>query len=192
FEKAGAHDYLARHFSTQSLRGFGLEEDDIRIGAAGAALRYASASHKKPLDHVRSLRVDNDSDYLQLDAATLANLEVLQSRDPSQPRASLWSVVNATRSAMGARTLRGWITRPLKKRDAIFDRHDAVDELTRSRAILEQMQQRLSSIADLERLAARITLRSASPRECLTLADSLMAVDDLRGGVGARAGRLPA
>ncbi|MDQ6799944.1 MAG: DNA mismatch repair protein MutS [Acidobacteriota bacterium] len=180
FEKAGAHDYLARHFSTQSLRGFGLEEDDIRIGAAGAALRYASASHKKPLNHVQSLRVDNDSDYLQLDAATLGNLEVLQSRDPSQPRASLWSVVNATRSAMGARTLRGWITRPLKKREAIFDRHDAVDELTRSRAILEQMMQRLASIADLERLAARVTLRSATPRECLTLADSLLAAGDLR------------
>src|SRR5205823_10242963 len=87
FEKAGAHDYLARHFATQSLRGFGLEEDDIRIGAAGAALRYASASHKKPLDHVRSLRVDNESDFLQLDAATLANLEVLE------PRTSLWNVV---------------------------------------------------------------------------------------------------
>src|SRR5712692_5628336 len=163
FEKAGAHDYLARHFATQSLRGFGLEEDDVRIGAAGAALRYASASHKRSLDHVRSLRVDNESDFLQLDAATLANLEVLEPRD------SLWTVVNATRSAMGARTLRTWLTRPLKKREAIFDRHDAVDELTRSRAILEPMAQRLASIADLERLAARVTLRSASPRECLTL-----------------------
>ena len=181
FEASGARDYLTRHFATQSLRGFGLEGDDPRIAAAGAALRYASASHKKTLDHVRSLRVDNESDFLQLDAATLANLEVLQSRDPAQPRASLWSVVNVTRSAMGARTLRGWITRPLKAREAIFDRHDAVEELTRSRAILEPMTQRLSAIADLERLAARITLRSATPRECLTLADSLMAVDDLRG-----------
>ena len=190
FEKAAAHDYLSRHFSTQSLRGFGLEEDDIRIGAAGAALRYASASHKKALDHVQLLRVDNESDFLQLDAATLANLEVLQSRDPSQPRASLWSVINATRSAMGARTLRGWITRPLKKREAIFDRHDAVDELTRSRAILEQMAQRLASIADLERLAARVTLRSASPRECLTLADSLIAVDDLRASMAPLRGPL--
>src|SRR5712692_8091470 len=174
FETAGAHDYLARHFATQSLRGFGLEVGDLRIGAAGAALRYAAASHKRSLDHVRSLRVDNESDFLQLDAATLANLEVLEPRD------SLWTVVNATRSAMGARTLRTWLTRPLKKREAIFDRHDAVDELTRSRAILEPMAQRLASIADLERLAARVTLRSASPRECLTLADSLMAVDDLR------------
>ena len=179
FEIAGAHDYLARHFSTQSLRGFGLEGEDIRIGAAGAALRYAAASHKKTLDHVHALRVDNDTDFLQLDASTLANLEVLDSRDASRPRASLWSVVNATRSAMGARMLRKWLIRPLKVKDAIFDRHDAVDELTRSRAILEPMTQRLAAIADLERLASRITLRSAAPRECLTLADSLLAVDDL-------------
>ena len=184
FEFAGAHEYLSRHFGTQSLRGFGLEApDDPRVGAAGAALRYAAASHKKSLDHVRSLRLDNESDYLQLDAATLANLEVLESRDSGRPRASLWSVMNATRSAMGARTLRNWITRPLKQREAIFDRHDAVDELTRSRAILESMGQRLASIADLERLASRVTLRSATPRECLTLADSLLAVDDLRAAM---------
>ena len=180
FEKSGGHDTLTRHFATQSLRGFGLEDDDLRIGAAAAALRYATASHKKTLDHVRTLRVDNDGDFLQLDAATLANLEVLQSRDASQPRAALWNVINATRSAMGARTLRTWITRPLKSHQAIFDRHDAVDELTRSRAIAEPMAQRLASIADLERLAARVTLRSASPRECLTLADSLLATGDLR------------
>jgi DNA mismatch repair protein MutS len=180
FEMAAAHDYLSRHFGTQSLRGFGLEGDDPRVGAAGAALRYAAASHKKPLDHVLSLRVDNEAEFLQLDAATLANLEILDSRDAARPRASLWSVINATRSAMGARMLRKWITRPLKVREAVFDRHDAVDELTRSRAILEPMTQRLSKIADLERLASRVTLRSASPRECLTLADSLLMVDDLR------------
>ena len=180
FEIAGAHDYLSKHFGTQSLRGFGLEGDDPRIGAAGAALRYASASHKRPLDHVLSLRVDNEADFLQLDAATLANLEILDSRDATRPRASLWSVVNATRSAMGGRMLRQWLTRPLKVRDAIFDRHDAVDELTRSRAILEVMTQRLSKIADLERLASRVTLRSATPRECLALADSLLMAGDLR------------
>jgi DNA mismatch repair protein MutS len=173
------HDYLAKHFGTQSLRGFGLEDGDARVAAAGGALRYASASHKKSLEHVRALRVDNEADYLQLDAATLANLEVLESRDNGRPRAALWSVVNATRTAMGTRTLRRWLTRPLKSPAAIFDRHDAVDELTRSRAILEQMTARLMKIADLERLASRITLRSASPRECLTLADSLLLTGEL-------------
>jgi DNA mismatch repair protein MutS len=190
FETAGAHEYLTRHFGTQSLRGFGLEDGDARVGAAGAALRYAAASHKRTLDHVRTLRIDDEGEYLQLDAATLANLEVLDSRDATRPRASLWSVVNATRSAMGARTLRKWVTRPLKNRDAIFDRHDGVDELTRSRAILEQMSARLSKIADLERLASRVTLRSATPRECLTLADSLLMAGELRETMAALQGPL--
>jgi DNA mismatch repair protein MutS len=176
----GQHDYLAKHFGTQSLRGFGLEDHDLRVSAAGGALRYATASHKKSLEHVRALRVDNDADYLQLDAATLENLEVLESRDAGRPRASLWSVINATRTAMGTRTLRRWLTRPLKSASAIFDRHDAVDELTRSRAILEQMTARLQKIADLERVTSRVTLRSATPRECLTLADSLLVAAELR------------
>src|ERR1051325_8586043 len=181
FEPDAAHDYLSRHFGTQSLRGFGLDDaHDPRVAAAGGALRDAAPSHRKPLDHVRSLRVDNDADYLQLDAATLENLEVLDSRDVTRPRASLWGVVKATRSGMGARTLRNWVTRPLMARDAIFDRYDAVDELTRSRAILEPMTQRLAKIADLERLASRVTLRSATPRECLTLADSLLMSAELR------------
>ena len=180
FELRGSHEYLSKHFGTQSLRGFGLEGDDARVGAAGGALRYASASHKRSLEHVRALRVDNDSDYLQLDAATLANLEVCDSRDAARPRATLWGVMNATRSAMGTRMLRRWLTRPLKNASAIFDRHDAVDELTRSRAILEQMTARLQKIADLERVASRITLRTATPRECLTLAESMLSVDELR------------
>jgi DNA mismatch repair protein MutS len=180
FENRGSHDYLSKHFGTQSLRGFGLEGDDARVGAAGGALRYATASHKKTLDHVRSLRVDNDADFLQLDAATLANLEVVESRDAARPRATLWGVVNATRSAMGTRMLRRWLTRPLSSRDAIFDRHDAVDELTRSRAILEPMTACLQKIADLERIASRVTLRTATPRECLTLADSLLMTGELR------------
>jgi len=183
FDASGSHDYLTKHFGTQSLRGFGLEDGDRRIGAAGGALRYASASHKRTLEHVQSLRVDNDADFLQLDAATLENLEIVESRDATRPRATLWSVVNATKSAMGARTLRRWIMRPLKSRDAIFERHDAVDELTRSRAIAESMSQQLARIADLERLASRITLRSAGPRECLTLADSLHAVEELHAAM---------
>ena len=180
FELAGADDYLTRHFGTQSLRGFGLEDGDLRIPAAGGALRYASASHKRTLDHVLSLRVENDTDFLELDASTLTNLEVLESRDGGRPRASLWNTINATRTAVGGRTLRRWITRPLKVRDRIFDRHDAVDELTRSRAILEQMIARLNRIADLERIASRVTLRSASPRECITLAASLEAIGEMR------------
>ncbi len=190
FDPRGSHEFLTRHFATQSLRGFGLEAEDPRVAAAGAALRYASASHRRPLTHVLTLRIDDDSDCLQLDAATIANLEVLESRDTGRPRAALWYVLNATRTAMGGRTLRRWISRPLRHRESIFDRHDAVDELTRSRVILERMSERLSAIADLERLTSRITLRSASPRECLTLASSLRAIRELQAGMDTLQGPL--
>src|ERR1051326_1534320 len=190
FDASGSHDYLTKHFGTQSLRGFGLEDGDRRISAAGGALRYASASHKRTLEHVQALRVDNDADFLQLDAATLENLEIVESRDATRPRATLWSVVNATKSAMGARTLRRWLLRPLKNAEAIFARHDAVDEVTRTRTLLEQMTPRLSSIADLERLASRITLRSASPREVLTLGESLRSVGALAEAMRALQGPL--
>ena len=190
FDADRARQLLARQFSTQTLRGFGMEENDARATAAGAALAYAISRHKKPMDHVRGLRNDHDGDYLLLDAATLENLEIFDSRDASRPRASLWSVVNCTRTAMGTRTLRSWLGRPLRRSEAIFDRLDAVDELTRNRRTLESLTTKLSSIADLERLASRISLGVAGPRECLTLAESLLAVQELSALMGALQGPL--
>jgi len=178
FETRSAHEFLTRHFATQTLRGFGLGDTDARIGAAGAALRYASSNHKKELSHVAALRLESGSDFLALDASTLQNLEVLEGREIGS-RTSLWSVMNVTRTAMGARTLKKWLSRPLLNREAIFERHDAVDELTRNQVVLEELSTTLTAVSDLERLASRVTLRTASPRECLALADSLDAVDRL-------------
>lgn len=190
FEYDGAVEFLTRHFATQSLRGYGLEENDPRITAAGGALRYAVTSRKSELAHVRSIRVDDDADALLLDASTLENLEVFDSRDASRPRASLWSVVNLTRTAMGTRALRRWLVRPLRKPEAIFERHDAVDELTQNRPLLDAICAKLAEIADLERIVSRISVGLATPRECLTLADSLTSAGELRATMASLAGPL--
>ncbi|HVT43303.1 MAG TPA: DNA mismatch repair protein MutS [Thermoanaerobaculia bacterium] len=179
FEAGGAAVYLCRHFGTQTLRGFGLETNDARVGAAGAALRYASATRKNDLAHIRTLRVESEADFMVLDASTLENLEIFESRDPSNVRASLWSVLNQTKTAVGSRTLRRWLGRPLRDRDRVFDRHDAVAELLGDRTLLDRVGELLSEIADLERIVSRITLRTATARECLTLARSLEAVGRL-------------
>jgi len=173
-------DLLTRHFGTRSLRGFGLEDDDPRVAAAGAALHYASQSHRKTLGHVSSIRSEEGSECLIIDAATLQNLEIFDSRDERDAGASLWNVFTPARTAMGSRTLRRWLSRPLRDRDAVFARHDAVEELTRNGTLLEKVTTVLAGVADLERLASRITLRSATPRECLTLAASLEAIAELR------------
>jgi DNA mismatch repair protein MutS len=180
FEQRNAFDLLTRHFATQNLRGFGLDDHDVRIAAAGAAFRYAESSHKRELKHVTALRVDHAGDFLTVDASTLQNLEVFESRD-SRSKASLWNIINMTKSAVGARSLRMWMCRPLRDRAGIFERHDAVDELTRDRLALEEIQKKLARIADLERLSSRVTLRSATPREVHVLVESLRASGELRG-----------
>ena len=138
FETAGAHDYLSQHFGTQSLRGFGLEGDDPRIGAAGAALRYAAASHKRPLDHVLVAA--------RRQRSRLSPARRRHARQPGDPRlarrhpSARVALERRQRHALG-HGRRGCCASGSrvrsKSRDAIFDRHDAVDELTRSRAILE-------------------------------------------------------
>jgi DNA mismatch repair protein MutS len=184
FDPRLAFEFLTRHLATAALRGFGLDEqNDPRVAAAGAALRYAVSSHRKDLAHVRGIRVETDEDALILDVATLENLEVFDSRDSTRPRASLWSIVNETRTAVGSRTLRLWLSRPLLNRDGILDRHDAVEELVRTRRSHEAICHTLSRIADLERLVSRTALGTASPRECLALADSLEQVAQLRSAL---------
>ncbi len=190
FDPESAAEYLSRHFGTRNLRGFGLEDGDVRAGAAGAALHYAATRHRRELDHVRRIRIDTDAGALLLDSSTLRNLEIFDARDAEGGKATLWRVLDASRTAMGGRLVRQWVMRPLGQREAIFERHDAVDELTRNAAALERMTRELASIGDLERLMARITLRSASPRECVTLGTSLQAAGRLAGEAGELRGPL--
>ncbi|HUP63694.1 MAG TPA: DNA mismatch repair protein MutS [Thermoanaerobaculia bacterium] len=187
-DETAARAHLSRHFKTQSLRGFGLEDGDIRTPAAAAALRYAEASHKRDLGHVTALRIDEDADSLILDAATLRNLEIFEAREGT--KGSLWSILDETSTAMGSRMLRRWVARPLRDRDAIFDRHDAVDELVRDPILVESVVERLHRIGDLDRLASRITIRSAGPRELLTLAASLETARELAENLGGVQGPL--
>ncbi|HUO83717.1 MAG TPA: DNA mismatch repair protein MutS [Thermoanaerobaculia bacterium] len=172
FDPDAAQESLARHFGTQGLAGFGVEGPDLRVAAAAGALRYAASRHRRDLSHVTRLRIDSDAGHLLVDASTLRNLEIFDSRERDD-RATLWHVLDQTRTAMGGRMLRTWISRPLASGDAIFDRHDALDELTRDLALLERLTRMLASVADLERLAARVSLRTATPRECVSLASSL-------------------
>ncbi len=189
FESENAFRTLTRRLGTQSLRGFGLEKGDPRIAAAAATLTYATNSHKRELTHVSVLRVEGDNSWLELDASTLQNLEVFDNRD-ARAKATLWNVLNVTRTAMGSRTLRRWLCRPLKIREEIFARHDAVDELSRDRLLLDRAVNAATKIGDLERLNSRITLFSASPRDCVALADSLDAATTLRDVLEGVAGPL--
>ncbi|MGA0333488.1 MAG: DNA mismatch repair protein MutS [Kiritimatiellia bacterium] len=182
FEGDAAEDLLVRHFSVQSLEGFGCQNLGPALGAAAAVLHYVHHNLHNKIDHIRALQVRNPADYLVLDEATVSNLELLESRDPRPGHRgpTLLKVMDATCTAMGARLLRQWIARPLSKKSAIEERHEAVESLLTRQADYRGIREALGGVKDLERLLARLHSSSGNPREVQALAQSLRALPALK------------
>ncbi|WFB37111.1 DNA mismatch repair protein MutS [Kiritimatiellota bacterium B12222] len=182
FESDAAEDLLVRHFSVQSLEGFGCQNLGPAIGAAAAVLHYVHHHLHNKVDHIRSLQVRNPEDFLVLDEATVSNLELIESRDPRPGHRgpTLLKVMDATCTAMGARLLRQWISRPLTNRLAIEERHNAVETLLDRQSDYRGIREGLAEVKDLERLLARLHSSSGNPREVQALAQSLRALPNLK------------
>lgn len=179
FDYDAAHDHLLRHFKVHSLDGFGVSGAAPGVGAAGAVLHYVSQQLRRPLDHVRQIRVRNPAAYMLLDDATIRNLDLVESSSPSAPGgapASVLGVLDSTRTAMGGRLLRDWLLRPLNGAGEIEQRLDAVEALTRSRAPLHDLREALAEVKDLERLIARLNAGTGSARDVRALGRSLAAL----------------
>ena len=172
FDAAGARRALAKHFGTQDLGAFGVEDRDLALGAAGALLDYAAATQLAGLAHVRALGVETGDDRLHLDAATRRNLEITATlRGESAP--TILSLLDACSTAAGSRLLRQWLTQPQRHQAAAAARHDCIAlwvEAIRARHALAQL---LGRTVDVERIAARIALGSARPRDLAGLRDTL-------------------
>jgi len=142
FDSASAEDVLLRHFKVHSLKGFGCENSPLGLRAAGAVLYYVSTGLRRNLAHVRRIQVKNPDDYLLLDETTVMNLELVAPLNPARqgPKSTLLSVLDTTKTAMGARLLRDWIVRPLNNLAAINARLDAVEAFTANRTLLAQVR----------------------------------------------------
>ncbi len=174
-----AQRLLLDHFGVASLAGFGCEGRSLAICAAGALVHYLRETQLAQLGKIAALRFFEPSDFLKLDAATVANLELTQSLDGSQKGSLLW-LLDKTRTGMGGRLIRSWLLAPLLKLPEIDERLDAVESLTRDVPTHDRLTRRLADIHDLERLASRILLGVANPREILSLRDSLQVIPPLR------------
>jgi len=183
-ERASAH--LCEHFGVASLEGFDFAGQDAAMAAAGALLRYVGEeSHKAPLRHIRTLRRYRDSDVLHLDAATRRSLELVQSWQEGRREDSLLGVLDRSITSMGGRRTREWLLRPLRDARAIAGRHDVVEHLVEDLRLRDGLRLALKSVHDLERLATRITMGSAGPRDLGALRSSLEVLPELRASVGA-------
>lgn len=162
---------LTQQFNTKDLNGFGCEVLTAAICAAGALLAYVKHTQRTALPHITALRVEENSQYIQLDASTRRNLEIDTTiRGEASP--TLYSLLNTTQTAMGARLLRHWLHHPLRDSGTVSERHLAVAELIQS-AKQPNVHDLLRQIADIERITARVALKTARPRDLSALRDSL-------------------
>jgi len=178
FQSLFAKETLAKHFQTTSLKGFGVDEMQNGIIAAGAALYYLQQTRQEALVHISAISRLEEDRYVWLDRFTIRNLELVNS--PHENARTLLDVLDQTVSPMGGRLMRRWLLLPLKELLAIQERHDNVEELTKNNDLLEGLQSYLKSVGDLERLASRIAIRKLGPREALQLKRSLSLIDPIK------------
>ncbi|HSH54643.1 MAG TPA: DNA mismatch repair protein MutS [Methylotenera sp.] len=171
FDFDSAFSTLTKQFNTYDLNGFGCASLNPAICAAGALLDYVKHTQRTTLPHINALSVESTSAYIQLDAATRRNLEIdITLRGEVSP--TLYSLLNTTQTAMGARLLRHWLHHPLQDRRLVMKRHEAIADLIQQNAY-PVLNHALKPIGDIERITARIALKTARPRDLSGLATSL-------------------
>ena len=164
---------LEEHFHCATLEGLGLADYDCGIVAAGALFQYLKETQKNALTHMSRLIPYTNGKYMLLDSSTRRNLELCETMREKQKRGSLLWVLDKTKTAMGARTLRKYIEQPLLHKKEIDERLDAVEELKNNAIAREEIREYLTPVYDLERLVSKITYQSANPRDLTAFESSL-------------------
>ena len=168
---------LLNQFNTLSLKSFGLEETDSEIAPAGFLLDYLDKTTNASLPHINEITKYSDSDFLIMDDSSRRNLEITENMHDGTPAFSLLECVSFTRTAMG---LRNWLLFPLTDYNAIYERQDRITNLYDNKDLLTKLQNDLSSILDVERLAGRIAMDRAHPKDLQALRVSISAWTDIK------------
>jgi DNA mismatch repair protein MutS len=181
FELASASRLLTDQLGTLDLKGFGADDLPLAICAAGALMQYVRDTQKAAVPHIRGLHVEERAEALILDAATRRNLELDVSMS-GNPDATLFALIDQCVTAMGSRQLRRWLNRPLTDHPTLRSRYQALGAFIDSRRF-EGVREHLNGIGDIERILARVALRSARPRDLTQLRRSLALLPALRAGL---------
>ncbi|HEX7326568.1 MAG TPA: DNA mismatch repair protein MutS [Rhodanobacteraceae bacterium] len=178
FDATSAQRELTHFFGTRDLSGFGADALPLAVAAAGCLLGYLQETQKAALPHISGLSIESTDDTVAMDAATRRNLE-LDAHASGDARFTLLGVLDSSVTPMGARMLRRWVNRPIRDHAVLGLRQQALDALIQSGAI-DGLREQLRGIGDLERILARVALRSARPRDLATLRDGLAAAPEFR------------
>ena len=164
---------LMDHFHVGTLDGLGLADCPVAVIAAGALFQYLTETQKTALRQMTGIRPYTSETFMVIDSSSRRNLELVETLREKKKRGSLLWVLDKTRTAMGARTLRSYVEQPLIDRDEIEKRLEAVEELNRQPMLRDEIREYLGPVYDLERLISRITYQSANPRDMVAFSSSL-------------------
>jgi DNA mismatch repair protein MutS len=181
FELSSASRLLTDQLGTLDLKGFGADDLPLAIRAAGALLQYVRDTQKAALPHIRTLQVEERTDALLLDAVSRRNLELDASLTGNED-ATLLAVLDSCVTGMGSRQLRRWLNRPLTSQPLLRGRYHAIGALLDGRRF-GALREQLHDVGDVERILARVALRSARPRDLVQLRTSLAALPALRAAL---------
>ena len=180
FDDAMCEKVLKEHFKVSTLEGLGLGDYNCGVIAAGALMQYLYETQKTSLDHLTHITGYATGKYMLLVSSTRRNLELCETLREKQKRGSLLWVLDKTKTAMGARTLRSYVEQPLIDQEEIIRRLDAVAELKDHAIAREEIREYLSPVYDLERLVSRITYKSANPRDLTAFKSSLQMLPHIK------------
>ncbi|MBO5986396.1 MAG: DNA mismatch repair protein MutS, partial [Lachnospiraceae bacterium] len=180
FDDEACKRRLQKHFKVNTLIGLGIEDFPIGLVAAGALLAYLYDTQKTDLSHFRHLYPYLTNKYMLLDSSTRRNLELTETLREKQKRGSLLWVLDKTKTAMGGRMLRSMLEQPLVDKQAMEERLDAVEELGKNSVSRDEIREYLNPVYDLERLLARITYKTANPRDLIAFRNSLEMLPHIR------------
>lgn len=186
FDLSSAWTVLTRHFQVSTLNGFGFDDGQACLAAAGALLQYAQEMLKTDLAHLRRLRAYQDRKILRLDEVTRRSLELTRTLRENQRQGSLLASLDRTVTSMGARLLQEWLLTPLAEAAPIEERLSAVEELVGETALRSDLTDSLSQIHDLQRLTARASTGRASPRDLAAIGRTLRFLPRVKSRIAAR------
>jgi DNA mismatch repair protein MutS len=184
FDPYQSKQRLLKHFGVSTLEGFGIADSDQVIAPAGAVIEYLNETQKTALNHIQTLKKIDRRNFLQIDQTSLSSLEILRTIRGESTKGALLDCIDETLTGMGARMFRSWLCMPLCDADAIIKRQDAIEEFIQPDAKLIDIRRLLSNVADLERIAARVSTFRANPRDLLALAATLRQIPLLRELLG--------
>jgi DNA mismatch repair protein MutS len=175
FDVDSGRKKLLKQLGAATLAGFGCEDLTLAVGACGALLEYAGKTQGQALAHVTTVTAERAGEYVRLDAATRRNLELTETLR-GEPAPTLFSLLDECATGMGSRLLRHWLHHPLRDRAALVARHEAVACLEKHSSPLQRILRRVS---DVERISARLALKSVRPRELAGLRETLKLLPEL-------------